>query len=184
MSLELHRRLEETSRAIEGVKAQQATLQGHVDDASTAIAALKAQQSTCSTLLDQLQTDFDGVQALDREMRELIDSKAEERSGVIATLQAAVGKAGETVVDSVEHVRDRAGRVQPLKGGALGGGIRSPDSGTDNAIPLSERRRSSRERITCDRSILTASLRESSRHVTDGSRLMVARCMLELGSQS
>jgi chromosome segregation ATPase len=123
MSLELQRRLEETSRALEGVKAQQATLQGRVDDASTAITALKTQQSTCSTLLDQLQTDFDGVQALDREMRELIDSKAEERSGVIATLQAAVGKAGETVVDSVEHVRDRAvAAFHRLKGESSGEG--------------------------------------------------------------
>jgi hypothetical protein len=87
VSIELHRRLEGASRALE---------------------MLKTQQATCNSLVHQVQSDLDAAVAVGRQMKEAIEQKAEEPSGVVATLQAAVEKTRETVIGQVEHVREQA----------------------------------------------------------------------------
>jgi chromosome segregation ATPase len=121
VSLELRRRLDDASRALAEVKAQQAALERRLNDARKVIEDLTDQQGTCSSLLNRFQTDHDAVVALGHEVSELIDHKAQERSGVIGTLEAVVQKTKETVVDSVEHVRDRAAAaLHRLKGNDSG----------------------------------------------------------------
>ena len=83
-------------------------LQRRLDDASRALETLKAQQATCNSLLRQVQSDLDAALTLGREMMEVVQHKAEEPSGVVATLQAAVEKTRDTVIGRVEHVREQA----------------------------------------------------------------------------
>jgi hypothetical protein len=83
-------------------------LQGRLDNASRALETLKTQQATCNALLQQMQGDLDAALTLGREMKEMIQHKAEEPSGVVATLQAAVEKTKDTVIGRVEHVREQA----------------------------------------------------------------------------
>ena len=92
-------------RNLESVSSE---LQRRLDDASSALETLKAQQDTCSSLLRQVQSDLDAALTLGREMKEVVQQKAEEPSGVVATLQAAVEKTKDTVIDRVEHVREQA----------------------------------------------------------------------------
>jgi ABC-type transporter Mla subunit MlaD len=73
-------------------------LQRRLDDASRALETLKAQQATCNSLLRQVQSDLDAALTLGREMMEVVQHKAEEPSGVVATLQAAVEKTRDTVM--------------------------------------------------------------------------------------
>src|SRR5262249_19544340 len=79
-----------------------------LDDASKALEMLKAQQATCDSLVGQFQGDLNAALELGREIKERLDRRAEEPSGVVATLQAAVKKTKDTVVGRVEHVRERA----------------------------------------------------------------------------
>ena len=83
-------------------------LQRRLDDASRALEALKTQQATFDSLLRQLQSDLDAALTLGREMKEVVQHKAEEPSGVVATLQAAAEKTRNTVIGRVEHVREQA----------------------------------------------------------------------------
>src|SRR5262245_29616576 len=77
-------------------------------DASKALEMLKAQHATCDSLVGQFQRDLNAALELGREIKERLDHRAEEPSGVVATLQAAVEKTKDTVVGRVEHVRERA----------------------------------------------------------------------------
>jgi hypothetical protein len=83
-------------------------LQGRLDNASKALETLKTQQATCNALLHQMQGDLDAALTLGREIKEMVQPKAEEPSGVVATLQTAVEKAKDTVIGRVEHVREQA----------------------------------------------------------------------------
>jgi hypothetical protein len=92
-------------RTLESVSSE---LQRRLDDASRALETLKTQQATCNSLLRQVQSDLDAALTLGREMKEVVQHKAEESSGVVATLQAAVEKTRDTVIGRVEHVREQA----------------------------------------------------------------------------
>jgi len=95
-------------------------LQRRLDDASRALETLKAQQATCNSLLRQVQSDLDAALTLGREMMEVVQHKAEEPSGVVATLQAAVEKTRDTI-GQVGHVREQAvAAFQRMKGDASG----------------------------------------------------------------
>jgi chromosome segregation ATPase len=83
-------------------------LQDHIDDAARALQALQAQQANCSSLIRQLQTHLDDALKIGREMKNEVQHRAEEPRGVVATLQAAVGKTKDRVIDRVEHVREHA----------------------------------------------------------------------------
>ena len=83
-------------------------LQRRLDDVATGLETLQAQQATCNSLLRQVQGDLDAALTLGREMMEVVQHKAEEPSGVVATLQAAVEKTRDTVIGRVEHVREQA----------------------------------------------------------------------------
>ena len=96
-------------------------LQRRLDDASRALETLKAQQATCNSLLRQVQSDLDAALTLGREMMEVVQHKAEEPSGVVATLQAAVEKTRDTVIGQVGHVREQAvAAFQRMKGDGSG----------------------------------------------------------------
>jgi hypothetical protein len=116
MSVELQRRLEDASRALEG---------------------LKAHQATSNALLRQFQSDFDSILTLSREMKEVVDQKAEEPLGVVATLQAAVEKTRDTVIGRVEHVREQAVaaihrlKADPFRAEGGGGEQANPPSTKD-----------------------------------------------------
>jgi chromosome segregation ATPase len=103
-----HARFQPRHAEPRNLQSMSADLQRRLDDASRALEALKTQQATCNSLLRQFQGDFDAALALSREMKELVDHQAEEPSGVVATLQAAVEKTRDTVVGQVENVRERA----------------------------------------------------------------------------
>jgi hypothetical protein len=83
-------------------------LQCRLDNAARALETLKTQQATCNSLLHQMQGDLDAALTLGREMKDMVQRKAEEPSGVVATLQAAVEKTRDTVVGRVEHIREQA----------------------------------------------------------------------------
>jgi ABC-type transporter Mla subunit MlaD len=83
-------------------------LQRRLDNASRTLETLKTQQTTCNSLLHEMQRDLDAALTLGREMKEMVEHKAEEPSGVVATLQAAVEKTKDTVIGRVEHVREQA----------------------------------------------------------------------------
>ena len=96
-------------------------LQRRLDDASRALEALKTQQATCNSLFRQLQSDLGAALTLGREMMEVVQHKAEEPSGVVATLQAAVEKTRDTVIGQVGHVREQAvAAFQRMKGDGSG----------------------------------------------------------------
>ena len=107
-----------------------------LDDASRALETLKTQQATCNSLLRQVQSDLDAALALGREMQEVVQHKAEEPSGVVATLQAAVEKTRDTVIGRVEHVREQAvAAIHRMKGDgsrAENGGPENPSSTKDS----------------------------------------------------
>ena len=110
-------------------------LQRRLDDASKALEALETQQATCNLQLRQLQSDLDAVLTLGREMQELVLHKAEEPSGVVATLQAAAEKTRNTVIDRVEHVREQAvAAFHRMKGD----GSRAENGGQENASSRKE----------------------------------------------
>ena len=83
-------------------------LQGRLDDASRALEALKTQQATCNSILRELESELAAALVLGREMKGVVQHKAEEPSGVVATLQAAVEKTRDTVIGQVGHVREQA----------------------------------------------------------------------------
>jgi ABC-type transporter Mla subunit MlaD len=83
-------------------------LQRRLDNASRTLETLKTQQTTCNSLLHEMHRDLDAALTLGREMKEMVEHKAEEPSGVVATLQAAVEKTKDTVIGRVEHVREQA----------------------------------------------------------------------------
>jgi len=119
-------------RNLESVSTE---LQRRLDDASKALEALETQQATCNLQLRQLQSDFDAVLTLGREMQELVLHKAEEPSGVVATLQAAAEKTRNTVIDRVEHVREQAvAAFHRMKGD----GSRAENGGQENASSRKE----------------------------------------------
>ena len=111
-------------------------LQRRLDDASRALEALKRQQATFDLLLRQLQSDLDAALTLGREMKEVVQHKAEEPSGVVATLQAAAEKTRNTVIGRVEHVREQAvAAFHRMKGDgsrAENGGQENPSSTKDS----------------------------------------------------
>ena len=111
-------------------------LQRRLDDASRALEALKTQQTTCDSLLRQLQSDLGAALTLGREMKEVVQHKAEEPSGVVATLQAAAEKTKNTVIGRVEHVREQAvAAFHRMKGDgsrAENGGPENPSSTKDS----------------------------------------------------
>jgi hypothetical protein len=113
-------------RNLESVSSE---LQHRLDEASSALETLKTQQATCNSLLRQVQSDLDAALALGREMKEVVQHKAEEPSGVVATLQAAVEKTRDTVIGRVEHVREQAvAAIQRMKGD----GSRAENGGQEN----------------------------------------------------
>jgi len=101
---------EHYAQQVETRTLEMATLEltQRLDDASKALGMLKAQQATCDSLVGQFQGDLNAALELGREIKERLDRRAEEPSGVVATLQAAVEKTKDTVVGRVEHVRERA----------------------------------------------------------------------------
>ena len=111
-------------------------LQRRLDDASGALEALKTHQATFDSLLRQLQSDLDAALTLGREMKEVVQHKAEEPSGVVATLQAAAEKTRNTVIGRVEHVREQAvAAFHRMKGDgsrAENGGQETPSSTKDS----------------------------------------------------
>jgi chromosome segregation ATPase len=111
-------------------------LQRRLDDASRALEALQTQQATCNSQLRQLQADLDAALTLGREMREVVQHKAEEPSGVVATLQAAAEKTRDTVIGRVGHVREQAvAAFHRMKGDgsrAKNGGQENPSSSKDS----------------------------------------------------
>ena len=111
-------------------------LQRRLDDASGALEALKTQQTTCDSLLRQLQSDLGAALTLGREMKEVFQHKAEEPSGVVATLQAAAEKTKNTVIGRVEHVREQAvAAFHRMKGDGSrveNGGHENPSSAKDS----------------------------------------------------
>ena len=105
-------------------------LQRRLHDASGAYEALKTHQATCDSLLRQLQSELDAALTLGREMKEIVQHKAEEPSGVVATLQAAAEKTRSTVIGRVEHVREQAvAAFHRMKGD----GSRAENGGQENA---------------------------------------------------
>jgi len=120
-------------RNLESVSSE---LHRRLDDASRALETLKTQQATCNSLLRQVQSDLDAALTLGREMTERVQYKAEEPSGVVATLQAAVEKTRDTVVGQVEHVREQAvAAFHRMKGDGSGvekGGQENPSSTKDS----------------------------------------------------
>ena len=111
-------------------------LQRRLDDASRALEALQAQQATCNSQLRQVQSNLDAALRLGREMREVVQHKAEEPSSVVATLQAAAEKTRNTVIGQVEHVRDQAvAAFHRMKGDGSrveNGGHENPSSAKDS----------------------------------------------------
>ena len=104
-------------------------LQRRLDDASRSLEALKTQQATFDSLFRQLQSDLDAALTLGREMKEVVQHKAEEPSGVVATLQAAAEKTRNTVIGRVEHVREQAvAALHRMKGN----GSRAENGGQEN----------------------------------------------------
>ena len=104
-------------------------LQRRLGDASRAYEALKTHQATCDSLLGQLQRELDAALTLGEEMNEMVQHKAEEPSGVVATLQAAAEKTRSTVIGGVEHVREQAvAAFHRMKGD----GSRAENSGQEN----------------------------------------------------
>ena len=104
-------------------------LQRRLDDASWALETLSTQQAKCNALLRQVQGDLDAALTVGRAMKEVVQHKAEEPSGMVATLQAAVEKTRDTVVGQAEHVRERAvAAFHRMKGD----GSRSENGGQEN----------------------------------------------------
>jgi chromosome segregation ATPase len=119
-------------RNLESVSTE---LQRRLGDASRALEALETQQATCNLQLRQLQSDLDAVLTLGREMQEMVQHKAEEPSGVVATLQAAAEKTRNTVIDRVEHVREQAvAAFHRMKGD----GSRAENGGQENTSSRKE----------------------------------------------
>jgi len=120
-------------RNLESVSSE---LQDRLDDASRALETLKTHQATCNSLLRQAQSDLDAALTLGREMKEMVQHKAEEPSGVVATLQSAVEKTRDTVIGRVEHVREQAvAAFHRMKGDgsrAENGGQENPSSTKDS----------------------------------------------------
>ena len=120
-------------RSLESVSSE---LQHRLDDAARALETLKTQQATCDSLLRQVQNDLGVAVMLGREMTDVVQHKAEEPSGVVATLQAAVEKTRDTVIGRVEHVREQAvAAIHRMKGDgsrAENGGQENPSSTKDS----------------------------------------------------